>query len=331
LHKEVKRRPQHLEKLHVTEFSGGAEGGVVKLRVGPDGAGAGFDVLYANEAPRVRMLRVTEQSHTANGANGAGEQPFDVDDEDARKLLALHGKLAKAATELAGHRRRLVDAKVDGEAMRTHAKPTLLPERLIAKMAPVVQEISARSHSPGELILRRLLAGDRREEIFLSKAELKQKLDPLSETNRGLFDPLWVSTLPSASAKAAPVETAPASGSAPHTPTGKYRPVTPALGTATLNASAAPAAVAAPVSGPPPAPAAAAAKVPLDVPAGDVMRRTLIGTTVPVAVQSAAVPPADSVSKTPLAAATHVEALRKEAAGTIEAAVAKQADPASRS
>src|SRR5204863_8849399 len=125
LHKEVKRRPQHLEKLHITEVSGGADGGVVKLRLGPDGTGVGFDVVYSDEAPRVRMLRVTDQ---ANGANGAGEQLFDVDDEDARKLLALHGKLAKAAAELAGHRRRLVDAKVDGEAMRTHAKPTLLPE-----------------------------------------------------------------------------------------------------------------------------------------------------------------------------------------------------------
>ena len=169
------------------------------------------------------------------------------------------------------------------------------------------------------MILRRLLAGDRREEIFLSKAELKQKLDPLNDANRGLFDPLWVSALPSASAKAAPVETAPAAGSAPHTQTGKYRPMTPALGSVPLNASSAPR-VAAPVSGPPPAPAVAAPKVPLDAPAGDVMRRTLIGTTVAAAAQSA-VPPADSVSKTPLAAATHVEALRKEAAGTIEAAV----------
>jgi hypothetical protein len=60
------------------------------------------------------------------------------------------------------------------------------------------------------------------------------------------------------------------------------------------------------------------------------MRRTMIGTTVPAAVPSP-VPPADSVSKTPLAAATHVEALRKEAAGTIEAAVVKQADPTTRS
>jgi hypothetical protein len=327
LHKEVKRRPQHLEKLHITEFSGGAEGGVVKLRLGPDGTGVGFDVLYSDEAPRVRMLRVTEQT------NGAGEQPFDVDDEDARKLLALHGKLAKAAAELAGHRRRLVDAKVDGEAMRTHAKPTLLPERLIAKMAPVVQEIAARSHSPGELILRRLLAGDRREEIFLSKAELKQKVEPLSDANRSLFDPLWLITMPGAAAKAEPAEAVPAPGSAPHRQTGKYRPVTPARGSVSAStSSSAPTAVAAQPA-PPPAPSPAAgpaAKPALDTPAGDAMRRTMIGTTGPAASPSL-VPPADSVSKTPIAAATHVEALRKEAAGTIEAAIVKQADPTTRS
>ena len=59
--------------------------------------------------------------------------------------------------------------------MRTHAKPTLLVERLIATMAPVVQEIAARSQSPGELVLRRLLSGDRREEIFLSKARAEER------------------------------------------------------------------------------------------------------------------------------------------------------------
>ena len=328
LHKEVKRRPQHLEKHHVTEYSGGAEGGVVKLRLGPDGTGAGFDILYSREAPRVRMLRVTDQASGANGANG-GEQPFDVDAEDAQKLIALHGKLAKAAAELAAHRKRLVDAKLDGEAMRSHAKPTLLPERLIATMAPVVQEISARSHSPGELILRRLLGGDRREEIFLSKAELKQKLDSLNDANRALFDPLWSSTLPSPAVKSAPVSETPAApapsvvaatGSSPHAQPGRYRPGTPSLGTPPLSASSAPAAIAT-------TPATAASKPPLDTPAGDAMRRTLIGTTVPAAIQ--AVPPADSVSKTPLAAPTHVEALRKEAAGTIEAAITKRADPAS--
>src|SRR6185503_2341172 len=175
------------------------------LVVKHDLPGAVFDVLFSKEAPWVRMVRIGEQP------DAAAEQPFDVDDDDARKLIALQAKLIKAAADLAGHRRRVLDAKLDGEAMRTHAKPTLLAERLIANMAPVVQEISARSHSPGELILRKLLSGDRREEIFLSKAELKLKLDPLTDGNRALFDPLWASPLPPAAVpvKAAASESAP--------------------------------------------------------------------------------------------------------------------------
>jgi len=332
MRKEVKRRPQHLERHHITEFASALEGGSLKLRVGPDGTGAGFDVLFSKEAPRVRMVRIGEQP------DAAAEQPFDVDDDDARKLIALQAKLIKAAADLAGHRRRVLDAKLDGEAMRTHAKPTLLAERLIANMAPVIQEISARSHSPGELILRKLLSGDRREEIFLSKAELKLKLDPLTDGNRALFDPLWASPLPPAAVpvKAAASESAPvavpAAAPAAHSQPVRYRP-TPTLGTPQLNTSSAPAVIAAGAgSGGTPGPVPVAGPKPTVDASGEVMRRTLIGATVSSVTTTPlvpTVPPADAVSKTPIAAVTHVEALRKEAAGTIEAAITMRDPPKS--
>jgi hypothetical protein len=110
-----------------------------------------------------------------------------------RSCSSFTASWRRAVTDVSHHRRRLVEAWIDGEVMRTHAKPTLLVERLIATLAPVVQEISARSHSPGELVLRRLLSGDRREEIFMSKLELKNKVEPLQDANRALFDPLWAS------------------------------------------------------------------------------------------------------------------------------------------
>jgi hypothetical protein len=288
----------------VIDIATSADGATLKLRIAPDGTGAGFDVLFSKEAPHVRMLRVAEQQ-----PEGQAEQPFEVDEEDAKKLVVLYSKLATAATELTGHRRRVVDAKLDNEAMRNHSKPTLLAERLIATMTPVVQEIAARSHSPGELVLRRLLSGDRREEIFLSKSELKQKLEPLSEANRALFDPLWLIVPPAPAGKT----------DAPHSQTVRYHTGTPALGMPPLGASSTPSAAAPPAK---PPVAAAAATPPPPPPSGDTLRTTLIG----AAVQDVPVPPADSVSKTPLAAVPHIEALRKEAAGTIESAVAKQVD-----
>jgi hypothetical protein len=318
LHKEVKRRPQHLEKLHVLEFAFGASSGALKLRVNADGTGPGFDLLFGKEAPRVRLVRVDQQE------GAAADAPFDVEDDDAKNLLALYQKLAGPAGELTQHRRRLVEARVDGEVMRNHANPAVLVERLIAAMAPVVQEIASRSHSPGELVLRRLLSGDRREEIFLSKAELKAKLEPLSEGNRALFDPLWATP----AVVVAPVKVAAAAESAPiavppQAQAIRYRP-TPSLGTPPLNASP---------PGPPASTPGPVTRAPLDAapPPPDALRRTLIGATVETAVQAAAatpaIPPADPVSKTPLASASQMEPLRKEAAGTIGVSKTKDADP----
>ena len=226
LHKEVKRRPQHLEKHHVTEFSVGASGGVVKLRVGPDGTGAGFDVLFSKEAPRVRMLARADQQ------DGRASSRSTSTTTTRKKLLALHDKLAEAAPSWPAPAAVWSRRGWTARRCATHAKPTLLAERLIAKMAPVVQEIAARSQSPGELVLRRLLGGDRREEIFLSKAELKQKLDRWTTRTARCSIRCGSARCRAPSAKAAPVETAPAAGSAPHTQTGKYRPMTPALGVA---------------------------------------------------------------------------------------------------
>src|SRR5450631_1544920 len=185
LHKEVKLRAQHLEKHHVAALSIRASGGTLKLRTAVDGTGPGFDIVFAKDAPRVRLARVDQRE-------GPPEPPFDLEEADASKLLALHEKLAAAAIELTRHRKGIVEATLDGELLRTHAKPSLLVERLIATMAPIVQEIASRSQSPGELVLRRLLGDGRREEIFLSKEELKLKLEPLLEGNRALFDSLWL-------------------------------------------------------------------------------------------------------------------------------------------
>ncbi len=217
LHKEVKRKPQHLEKLHVSDLSIGAAGSTLKLRSGADGTGTGFDVMFSKEAPRVRMTRVDQQE-------GSSEDAFDVDDADAKKLLAVHDKLVKAATELTAHRRRLIEAKIDGEVMRAHAKPTVLVERLIATMAPVVQEIAARSQSPDELVLRRLLSGDRREEIFMAKSELKTKLEPLVNGSRSLFEPLWIAALPPALPVKPPTADKPAAAAASTRPNDSVPP-----------------------------------------------------------------------------------------------------------
>jgi hypothetical protein len=239
LHKEVKLRPQHLERLHVTELSVNDAVSRLKLRTMPDGTGPGFDLMLTSEAPRVRLSRIDER-------DGSPEPPFEAQDADEQKLMGLYQRLAAAAEELTRHRRAVVDATLDGESLRTSEKASLLVERMVATMAPVVQEISARSHSPGELVLRRLIGEDRREEIFLSKDELKRKVEPLVEGKRALFDALWSEGAPprkpAAVAASAAAAAAPAAVSAEHSsPTSMsaagWVHVTPTAGTASALAT----------------------------------------------------------------------------------------------
>jgi hypothetical protein len=66
----------------------------------------------------------------------------------------------------------------------------VLAQRLIAVIAPTVQQIAQRSRSPGELVLRRPLGDNRREEIFISTADLLKRLDGLPLHAREVFAPL---------------------------------------------------------------------------------------------------------------------------------------------
>jgi len=223
LHKEIRLRAQHLEKHHVVELLLKAGSDRLRLRASPEGKGPGFDIVYAGDDSPLRLVRIDDEEK--------GAETFDVEAGDRPKLVALRDKLAAAASELAQRRKAVSEAKLDGESLLSHTQPSLVVERLIATLAPEVQEIAARSQSSSELVLRRLLAGDRREEIFLSKQELKVKLEPLKEMHRALFHPLWQSAIrpPSAVSPAVPRAAIPAPG-----------PTRPSLEPATRAAAMAP-------------------------------------------------------------------------------------------
>ncbi|HEY4393842.1 MAG TPA: hypothetical protein VGP64_07265, partial [Polyangia bacterium] len=183
LHKEVKLRTQHLEKHHLSAFARGPAGSRLGLRLAPDGTGPGYDLTFGEgEGEAVRLARVDEQ--------GKHEEPFEARESDVPKLVGLRDKVAAAVASLERQRTKILEAKLEGEALLGHPKPALLVERLIDVLLPETREISARSQSPGELVLRRSLGGDRREEIFLSKRDLQVKLEPLDDRHRALFDSL---------------------------------------------------------------------------------------------------------------------------------------------
>jgi hypothetical protein len=187
LRKEVKLRPQRLDKEFITAFVAGGRESTIHLRTAADGTGEGFDIVLRNDAPRVSLRRIGE---------GGDLPPFDLDDTDAGKIHELKAQLASAAQDLVGARKALVEAALGDTPLNEHRDPKQLVERLVALMAPVVKEIAKRSLTPTELVLKRQTGDGRREEIFVSRRDLQVKLRGLSERSRALFKPLELGELP---------------------------------------------------------------------------------------------------------------------------------------
>ncbi|MCW5834557.1 MAG: hypothetical protein KIS78_19300, partial [Labilithrix sp.] len=132
---------------------------------------------------------------------------FDLQVEDVPLVVELAQKLRESLDGL--ERRPNVAATFDGAEFR--ALPTFVDfvERLVAVMAPICQEISARSLTPNELVIRRLLSNDRREEIFVAKATLRDKLAVLPAESRALFAPLGLDAVEKAKPSAPPSDRPP--------------------------------------------------------------------------------------------------------------------------
>jgi hypothetical protein len=179
LRKEVRNRTQRLEKLYITEMTLTPLGAVLRLRSSLDEGATGFDIEFDDDGSHVRLSRAGEQGDA-----------IEPSEEDAAKLIALHAKLRGLALAIPHAQGTLEDAKLDERSVAELRDPAIVVDRLVAAMTPIVSEIAQRSLSPTELVLKRLLGDNRREEIFISKAMLSEKLAALPEPLRANFKPL---------------------------------------------------------------------------------------------------------------------------------------------
>jgi hypothetical protein len=209
LRKENRMVPQKLGRFHITEVTVGDEFSV-KLRSSPEANAAGYDISVRSEEPTLSIVK------TGKDAEGSGA--FDPDPNDVPNVLRLRDKLEEACRALSTKRRALQSARIAGQPVEQCAGMRPFIEQLIQVLSPMVREIAAHSLSPGELVLRRMLGDDRREEIFITKSELAASLEDLSDGDRRFFAPLdldpWSTpraSMPGA-ARAADEERAPASG-----------------------------------------------------------------------------------------------------------------------
>lgn len=176
--KTTKLRNQKLTNKYITGLVHTAGESTLKLRVNP-GDESGYDIVISRGQVKV----------VSSG------EPFDPTPDDANKLVQLYKDVFAAASEVSKKRCRLVDARIDGKSLADHDNPAILVQRMIQRMAQTVTEIARRSLSPNELVLKRVLANDRREEIFVSKSDLLKKIDTIPLELRGIFAPLGLGNL----------------------------------------------------------------------------------------------------------------------------------------
>jgi hypothetical protein len=115
-------------------------------------------------------------------------QPFYLDDASAAAVMGAWRSLERELPALVAGREELVAARLNGRAVSELEHPAQLAEAILLSLASLVREIRMRSRVPGELILKRDLAADRREEIFVPRQVLWSKLSRLSPRHRELFE-----------------------------------------------------------------------------------------------------------------------------------------------
>jgi hypothetical protein len=181
IRKEVRNRAQRLEKFVITEMTFTSKGAQLRLRSSVDDA-TGFDIEFDEDGVGIHLKRTGEQ--------GEASEATEPSEADASKLSALREKLRQLTLEIPYAQGRLEEAKLDERAVLELRDPAVVVDRLVSAMTPIVSEIAQHSLSPTELVLKRLLGDNRREEIFVSKATLGEKLGQLSEPLRASFKPL---------------------------------------------------------------------------------------------------------------------------------------------
>lgn len=222
LKKEVKMRPQHLERHAIDEVIVDGTKTLLRVRTEP-GGNNGFDFESDAQTGRVGASRVIA------GEDGLVGGPFELEPHDVPKVKELCELVRDHLAALKPTQLR--EAKLGDVEFR--ALPSFVDacERLVGNLAPFVNEIAKHSLEPDELVLRRPLGNDRREEIFVSKTTLRKKYEHLSPELNALFAPLGLNaslsrSLPPAS-PSTPAKRSELSRSNPPPPPVKSVPVAP--------------------------------------------------------------------------------------------------------
>ncbi len=194
-------RDEHLDRYYITAVTRTTEREALVLRKKAADPSPGLRIsLREGDKKRVTIVRLDDQGQQLG-------DPASLHGMDATMLTRLWERIVDTILDLVDHRSKLLAASLYGKPVVELDTPATVAVAIIGAVAPLVRDMQRHSRTPGELQLKRDLGDGRREELFISRAELSDKLAKLSADNRKAFDPLGLDGLPPVDSRSGDIPT----------------------------------------------------------------------------------------------------------------------------
>jgi hypothetical protein len=182
--KKVAVQPVRLDRLYIAGVRVAATRTTLILLRGPaSGPGFQLDFDTSGERPRVLLAKLLEDG------TDSPDPTLEISGGDAVHLHRLRQRVVDSTAGLTARRQAMTRALFENHALLDHDNPLEIATRIVRCLAPVVREIARRSGAPGELVLRREVSAGRRDEVYITTAELHEKVLTLPALLRATFDP----------------------------------------------------------------------------------------------------------------------------------------------
>ena len=205
---KAKPAPVELGKYVMVAYERTSNEHVMTLRENPNKVSQGLRFA-------VNEHGATWQSISPQGDAETEANPLDLEDIDGIRRLADAAN--KALKDLTLHR-ALVDLSLAGKALTELPEPRVVPMEVLTQLTPLSRTIRERSRVSGELILKRDLAGGRREELFVPRSQLAQQYQRLPQEYRVPFEEMGITSEDTQPAIHLPINMRPPAKAAPPPP-----------------------------------------------------------------------------------------------------------------
>ena len=179
---KAKPAPVDLGKYVMVAFERTQTEHVITLREKSDRQSQGLRFTVAEHT-------ATWQSLTANGESETEANPLDGEDFAGIRRL---GEGAQKALKDLTNSRTLTDITLGGQALASLPEPRVVPMEVLHQLTPLARTIREKSRMSGELVLKRDIAGGKREELFVPRAQLSQHFAKLPPNYRQPFEEMGI-------------------------------------------------------------------------------------------------------------------------------------------